>query len=243
VSTNKRCFHLLVTLVVSSSFLHNSVLAAEFEYPELMVTPKASERLEMEAKNEAAHRWSAHIPIQVSALTTFAAGIIQFGGKDPSKDPDGRSPLAGTIIGGGWLATTLLLSAYYQPYSNSLNEVRSHNGKSTREQLTKERLSEEALERPAALARRLTWLSFLSNAGAGTYMLINSENNSLAMVADITAMVVSFAPIIFPYRWRTIADEQSRYKKKIYAPVATGIVVPDLNTGKISPGLVLAFSF
>jgi hypothetical protein len=215
----------------------------EYEYPELLVTPRASERLDMEAKTEADSRWTRHLPVQASALATLAAGIIQTGGKDPAKDTQGYSPLAGIVVGGVWLGTTLALSALHHPYTTSAEAIKGQPKATKRDQLARERYAEESLEQAARLGRRLTLLSVISNLGANAYMMLNAQSGSLAFVADGVAGVLSLAPLLFSYRWQTVECEQQEYKKKIYGPVASGTVFMDRTTQKPIPGVALSLAF
>lgn len=232
-------------------FLANSISSAsaagaagatvDLQYPELMVIPRSSERLEAEAAKERENRWLSYAPIQASALMTFAAGILQ----EPnlSKDPDKASRMAGLVVGGGWLATTVILSAVYKPYSDSAQEVGAMPKGSQREQLARERAAEEAIRRPARLASRLKWLSLLSNLGASGYMLWKSDFNSFSVVFDGVSAIVAMAPVIFRSPWEDVAHQQNEYKKRIYAPVASAGFMLEPGTGKAVPALALSMSF
>ncbi|HUP58575.1 MAG TPA: hypothetical protein VM598_14045 [Bdellovibrionota bacterium] len=217
--------------------------ADTFEYPELLVAPRASERLEMEARAESESRWSRFAPIQVSALATLLTGITQSGGVDLRNDPSKRSPIAGYAVGGGWLAATLILSATYRPYESGSAEVKGLPKGSPREQLVRERMAEEAIERAASLGKRLKWVSAATNLGANLYMVSNSEGGTFAKTSGAVAMALSLTPLIFPSRWELIACEQREYKKKIYAPIASLGTLVEPVTLKPAPGLSLSFSF
>lgn len=200
----------------------------ELEYPEFLVVPRASARLEMEAKRENTHAWSQHIPIQVSALTTLMAGVSNYKNSDSSKDPDGKAGLGGMLVGAGWIGATLAMSAWYRPYENSYRELGAVNSKfnerspsgSTREQLTRERLSEEALEAPARLGRRLMWISAFTNFAMSGYMVTKATGSSLGQVTALISAVAAFTPVVFTYHWQRVAADHQQYKKRIYGPVA-----------------------
>lgn len=233
-------FSIIVCLL---SFNLVPLMAAEYQYPELLVTPRASERLGIEAKKEHENRFTTWLPLQVSAVSTMAAGLLQLGSKDPTKDSTGWSPMAGIAVGGGWIATTALLSAYYRPYQKGLASTQAYSGSGTKDQLTRERLAEEAIDAPAFLSRRLMWLSLLTNAGASAYMVANVKSQTAAQIADFIAIGASLTPLLFPIRYQSIANDQASYKKKIYGPVSSGFFISDRNSGKVSPGVVLAFMF
>jgi hypothetical protein len=228
--------------VIMVASLSQAYAATEYEYPELLVTPRASERLEMETRKEAAAKWTRMVPLQVSALSTFAAGVLQFGNVNLSRDSGEYSPWVGLGVGGGWLAVTAALSAMYQPYASGVAEVKAIQGNGKREQLARERMAEEAIDAAAALGRRLMWLSVATNFVASAYMLSKAETSSMAQVADGVAMALALTPLLFQSRWQDVAAEQRDYKKKIYGPIASGGFLPTAD-GKVVPGMTLSFMF
>ncbi len=240
----KKLFQPLALATLWLTVGSGSAQAAEaFDYPELQVTPRASERLETEAKREGGRRWTTHLPVQTSALTTLTAGFLQLSSPDPSKDPSGRTGWAGIAVGGAWLAVTGYLSASYRPYSSSLVDVNEMTRKSPREILARERAAEEAIQKAARLGNRLRWLSFLTHAGTSAYLLANAQSGSISFVADIASLGFSIAPMIFRYHWQDVAREQADYKKRIYGPVASAALLTEPITGRAAPGAVLSLSF
>jgi hypothetical protein len=215
----------------------------ELEYPELAVTPRASDRLKTEAKDESSRAWVTYLPTQVSALATLTAGFLQTGNADPSKDPGTHSPLAGISVGGVWLGTTVAMAALYRPYTSGANEIAAMPAGGKRDQLARERAAESDLEAPARLARRLMWLSALSNFGANIYMATQAQSGSISVVADAIGAGLALAPIVFQYRWQEVASEQRDYKKRIYAPLAAPTIFHEPATGHEAPGAILAWEF
>ena len=215
----------------------------ELDYPELQVAPRASERLQTEAKREVASPYLNYIPMMTSSTMTFAAGIAQLSGKDSGKDTSGTSPVVGLVVGGGWLAAEALMIRSYRPYSTPLVEVNGLPKGTLREKLVRERTSEEALESAARMGRRLTLISVVTNFGAGTYMLTKATSGSFAFAADLITMAVSFTPLIFPFHWQTVANDQHDYKKKIFAPVASATFYKEPGTGNLAPGMLLGLAF
>ncbi len=240
LKVTKLTFFLLVSICIS---FNPTVAKTSFDYPELMVSPKASERLHLEAIKEKGYDAFLHLPVQISALTTFTTGILQFGNVDQADDPDERSPLIGTIIGGGWLALSFALGNYYKPYYRGYRDIAKMPTKTKHQRLMKERLAEESIERAASVGRRITWLSVLSNLGASAYMLTTVKSDTSAQEAGYLASAASFAPLLFQYHWVKVACEQENYKKKIYAPIAFNPMVYDNNANKIVPGASLSFTF
>ncbi len=213
-----------------------------FHYPELLVTPRASARLETEAKRETKTRWSTHLPLQASALTTLFAGTMQLSNKNPVKDPDGYSGITGVATGAGWLAITLWLSASHEPYADGASEISAMPHKSDREELARERAAEESIHRAAALGQKLRWLSVISNVAASTYMLSNSVNQSFSRTVDAAALVMAFTPLVFPNHWTVVAEEQQNYKKRIYGPITeiSGGAALLADTRRSAPGAAFA---
>ena len=215
--------------------------STDFEYPELAVTPRASERLDAEASREPGRRWTEYLPIQVSAVSTLAAGILLSG--DSVKDTTKGYNAVGMAIGGGWLATTLAIEAFYQPYSSAKQEVNAMPHKTQREQLTRERYAEEVFRSQARLATRLKWLSVATNLGANVLMITNGQSGSTAQVFAATGAVLSLTPLVFRSYRQDIADEQEDYKKRIYGPVASATIFSAPGTHEAAPGVVLSMSF
>jgi hypothetical protein len=195
----------------------------------------------MDAKHEAESAWTRFVPIQVSALTTLAAGMIRQ--DEPQKDPDNRARTAGLLVGGAWLATTLALSATYHPMQSAWSEIEHLPAKTPREQLVRERMSEEALQDAASMRRRLNWLSFATQAGTGVFMAAKSKHSDFNKLAAATTIAAALVPVVFRSRVQKAECEQREYKKKIYAPIASGALLQVPGTSSVAPGLVLSFLF
>jgi hypothetical protein len=216
-------------------------------YPELEVTPRASERLEMEAKNELRTRWLTHLPIQFSALTTIYAATQATYVNGISDSAQANYELTKKLavgVGAGWLALTIGFSAFYRPYFNGYKDVARMPATNKREELTRERIAEEALYAPDSIAVKMKWFS------VGTNLLVNLalfNNNSGQSDMPITIGVLgSFAPLLFESRWSTIAERHREYKKKIYGPVASTTLLPTGGTDRqpsYQPGLGLLWVF
>lgn len=216
---------------------------ATYEYPELLVQPQASDRLASEAKEEKSSAWTAHLPIQTSAVLTLLAGISASSdkadsGKTTDEEKQTQEKNAGqiaTMLGGGWIATTVLLSVFYRPYHSGLSEIKKlEKGKNKSSQLIRERAAEEALDAPASLASRLTWLSASSNFVVGAYMVANAQGQNAKGMAAISTLG-AFAPLLFSYSWEKVADQQKDYKKRIYGPITSGGVLYNEDSRKIAP--------
>lgn len=243
---------LLITVFVSLSFFSHAANLA-YEYPELQVTPRASERLKIEAIKEKKSPMAVHRAIQISALTTLTAGLLQIGQTNSDEDPDvekdnEKSPYLGITIGGSWLAGTFLLKQYINPYRSAYRSIvvtpnRKKRRMTKRELLVQERMSEEAINKAASLGTKLIWFSTITNFATNAYMLSRAKDGSHAKITDALGMLFAWAPIVFPHTWQNVSREQRKYKKKIYAPIAYSTILFDKYSQKAAPGVVFALTF
>ena len=216
----------------------------QLEYPELMVTPKASERLQLESMHESKNSWLTHWPLQTSAAMTLLAGLMVSRSDVPETRIERRdeAALGGMVVGGSWLVATALLSALYNPYQESYALVSRVNSKTREQQLIKERMAEEGLEAPARLGKRLMYLSVISNAAVSASML--GVGGREATLVSGLAVLAAFAPMFFEYRWNDVYDKHIDYKKRIYGPLtSSGTILFDKSEQKWVPGISLAFYF
>ena len=231
-------FGLASTLLTSTCFAQNLL------YPELNVSPKASERILMEAKQENADKWKTHLPIQTSALFTLFAGLNS---SQDEKDYENsvqekeaqNSQMTAMLVGGGWLVATYFLSENYRPYQKGANEIKSLPNGSVSEQLVRERLAEETIDSASDLGDRLMWFSVASQLLAAGY--VGNHASKDAQVYAGIAAVAAFSPIIFKYNWQKVHRYHQDYKKRIYAPIASlGAMSLDQ---KIVPSMNLSWTF
>lgn len=188
----------------------------EFEYPELLVSPSASERLAAEAKTENKHRWSAHWAIQASAMTTLLAGLSSSG--DPgvaTKDgTEAKTKIAGTMakyIGVIWLGTTGVMSATYTPYQTGMAGLKGMAQGTKREKLAYERSAEEALYAPSSVATVMKWTSFVSNLAANAMVMSAATQGSTKLMGTI-GIIGSILPVAFEHGWNSVERYQTEYK-------------------------------
>ena len=235
----------------------------KFDYPELSVTPRASDRIEMEAGKEDGRRWSAQIPNLVPAAGVFAASLIQAGKSipsDPGKDSSrSSSATIGMVAGGGWLAYSVYAALTENTYANATQELKALPKGSTREQLTRERMAEEILHRRARQARALRIAESLTLLGASAYLFVNSVDDVAGTTnpttntvtggsagtkaTNIAAGVLSLVPLFFQSHYEEIDRTQEDYKKRIYAPVASSAILTEPSSGALVPGMLLTWKF
>lgn len=232
--------------------------AQEFDYPELSVTPRASDRLEMEAAKAESQKWSTHLNLQVPAAMTFMSGLwialnptskkfyynSNGTGVNTTANYEGEyAQWAGLVVGSAWMAVTLGMNLFYQPYVSANKEISAMPKKSQREQLTRERLAEETIHSAGSLVRKLKWLSFFTNLGTNAYMASQTTNGSLAQILCGVSAAAAITPLLFSHPWAEISNAQGDYKKRIYAPVASAGFIPDYAAGSLAPGMSLSFFF
>ncbi len=239
-----------LTIAVVCGILSTAVASGEtskqgFSYPELLVVPKASERLKKEAQLENRNSWTRHIPVQVSALVTLGAGMMAMQDKNHNKDERETAKGAGqlaTMVGGGWLGATVLASALYRPYRSCLKTVRPSSPKNRKDQLVRERAAEECIDAPASLGRKASWLSFLTNLAAGVYVASTADEDLTKAVGG-TAALAAFAPMMFSYHWEDVKSYHQDYKKRIYGPIVQSGVSYRMHLGKLSPAVTAGILF
>ena len=213
-------------------------------YPELMVVPKASERLNIEASRSDLNGWSNFLPLHVAATTTLTAGILTLNDLDKDHDSAGIYPKIAIAVGAGWLATSVWLHSSYRPYYKSFQEVKKINGQTTRVQLAAERMAEEHINQIATLGKKIKWLSFFTNAGASALTIGSAKSDSAAKGTAFLGTLTSFLPLLFPLSWEQVSEDQQSYKKKIFGPVSfsNGLIINPANQ-KPSMGMYLTTYF
>lgn len=236
--------HPFVPLLLAFASLTTSLtaLAADFEYPELAVAPRASERVETEAARESQERWT-HLAIQAPAAMTMVSGITLFAsGTDdsPEKTWPKYAPWVGIGVGAAWIGLTEWALKKNPPYAIAAKDLAGLPKKTTREQLVRERRAEEALENGASIARKMKYFSFLTNVGASVYMASAAKEGSFGRTFAIASAFTALTPLLFAHPWEKTADFQRDYKKRIYGPVASVGLLQRNSRGDVSPGLVLA---
>lgn len=226
-------------------------------YPELQVTPSASQRLLMEAKSEKKRRsgwFSNQSAIQVSALSTFISGMYLSSNKpDYSGQNLGNTEFTnknkaaedaakmGMLVGAAWLGFTTYMHFKYTPYQSGYRGVHKLTTDTQKNKLIKERLAEEKITGAAEIGKRMTYLSMFTNLFATAYMADNSQDEA-TIVAGVGALL-SFAPLFVRTHWEQVNEKHKIYKKKIYGPIAQTILLKDPGSKAFVPGLGASFTF
>lgn len=211
----------------SDNSRNRSPTVLEFDYPELLVSPPASQRLKMESQREkkdgALLEW---IPLQLGAVASIFSGLgaMRDQGKPPTatenyKDSVKFSGQIAVLNGLGWLGATAALSVISQPYQSGWRDIQKLPQGSKQDRLTRERLAEEALEAPSNLAKRLSYVALGTNSlSAG--LILRSANDPLTKILAASQVLLAATPFIFPSRWQEVFNQHLEYKKRIYGPIA-----------------------
>lgn len=243
MSTLKSFSTNLILFVLSCNFIPSLYAASNLAYPELMVTPRASTRLKMEAHKEASQQWASQLPFQVSSISTFITGLVQTSNVDKTKDTDSYSAYAGIAVGGLLTAANYYYASRYEAFTRSYREINKLPRKTRRQKLIRERLAEERINQIAATYKRLKWISFGANLGTSAYMFTKAKSGTLSKPLAIYSALAAITPLIFTTKYEDVAKEQKAYKKKIYAPVVSTSLLYDKIHRKYLPGAVVSMQF
>lgn len=205
-------------------------LLSALDYPELQVVPRATDRLSMETQYEKENQATLFWTIQLSALTTAAAGFLIKGrykndtvvSGEPATSTQARADAdfaANAAIGTGaiWLGLTYYMASQ-EVYATDLAKIRRYKGNDKRSDLLRERLAEETLQKQAELVRVLTNASVISNAVASLVLVDKSTTTN--NVYPAAGLLAAFLPWIFKSRYIDNYEKHLEYKRKIYAPIA-----------------------
>lgn len=224
-----------------------SLFLNSLDYPELQVVPRASERLQMDAFREQDNGWFMFWPFHVASGATLFAALMHKNRFNPDKEGDESfrryadfKVNAAVGLSVSWFALTYFISAG-QPYSTELNKINQIKGKDKKSLLLRERIAEEAMQKPAELLKMLTYVSTFTNlvAAGGLMDTVNDDYNLYAGIA----MIAAFMPLIFKNKYVENYEKQMEYKRKIYAPVVfTDIYRPNIYASW-SPRLVMQWNF
>ena len=211
-----------------------------YQYPELLVVPRASQELAMEAANEKRTSYGTHFLLEAPALLTLMAGLSASG----LKDPDGKNAsLIATSVGAGWLAAAVGLSVAYSPYRSGLSSINNLPAKTPEQTLARERSAEESLYFPAYVMRRLQYISAITNFGASAAIASQDKASGQCKALASVAAAAAFLPLIFDHPWISNYDQHQDYKKKIYGPLTQISLEPNIQTGQLQPAINLSLRF
>lgn len=214
-------------------------------YPELQVVPRASERLRIEAKEERGSWFVMHWPIELSGLATLYNGLTADNNLKSNLSSNERSD-AKTIhtftaaVGAAWVTGGLILG-FQRPYAQGYRSLSKGQPKDDRQALMRERLAEEALERPARVMRVLKHISVITNFSMNALSAIHLDDQGKVVAG--TAAVLAFLPYMFEDHTIAVHDKHIEYKKKIYTPLKGASLFVDPESKKMTPLTTLTWNF
>jgi hypothetical protein len=214
-------------------------------YPELQVVPRASERMAIEAKAEETSFVFTHWPIELSGVATIAVGFTAKGNQRldlTAKEKADASAIASvtTTVGAAWLIGAVALGAQ-RPYRAGERAIAKYPGKDERSTLMRERLAEEAMERPTKVMRVLQTVSVITNFSANALAGVHA-NDTGRITAGVGALL-AFLPWMFEDHNIEVYDKQMEYKRKIYAPLKSASFSYDTTTKTFTPMTNLVWMF
>ncbi len=217
------------------------------DYPELQVVPRASERIQMDGGTESNNGYMMFWPFLASSGTTMIVALMSKNKFKAGKEEDESfrrdadfKVNAAAGLSAAWFGLTYFVSAS-EPYNSALQKINSIKGRDKKSLLLRERLAEEAMQKPAELVKMLAYASTLTNivAAAGLMDVVSTDYNMYASVAILTA----FLPLIFKNKYVENYEKQLEYKRKIYAPVVYTDMYKANSYAEWSPRLVLQWNY
>lgn len=219
---NKIIIFSTLLFFISSTGFSQENLFSNLDYPELQVSPRATERLAqlaaMEDHNGPLLEWT----MWTSGLATLTAGLKNRGtykqanpSDNQKRDADDASN-AGILVGASWI--TLGTYMGFKSWSATrLMEVKKIQAKDKRGELARERMAEESLEFAAHTTSTLETISVWTNFATSLYVTsyATEENRFYGLIAATT----SFLPWLFPNPYTIGYQKHKEYKRKIYAPL------------------------
>jgi hypothetical protein len=217
----------------------------KLDYPELMVVPRASERLRMEAREESSNWYYSHWQIELAGAATLynaltAQSKIRENLSPSDKNSSASAFLIGKAVGAGWIAAGVFIGLQY-PYRSGVTQISKYEGKDPRSQVMRERLAEESLEAPARLMRPLEWVAMLTNFGANAAMGVYMTDEG-RLTAGVAALL-SLMPLLYEDHAVRVWEKHLEYKSKIYGPLTSVAPMFDRQSQKFVPALGLSWAF
>ncbi len=226
------------------SFIPLTSIAADYDYPELMVSPRATERLQLELDRERQGKlFGNQVSSQIAYGLTLINGAMMMGNTNEADDADKNAAKLGIFVGAAGLGASMWMARSYTPYADGLANAMRMKGKDKRAQLARERLAEEAINNAAKLGKRLDYIAAGSTLVANLYMASVVEKDTLTEPMTYLGAATSILPFIFKNYWSGVSRTQSSYKKKVYGPIGFNTILFDKASKTYMPGASLAFAF
>jgi hypothetical protein len=220
----------------------------ELRYPELQVSPKASQRLLIEAKKEKNNHpnLKRYAPALTSAVFTLSSSFylssqVDSYGYNATKASDANKVAStGMLVGASWIGILSYMAYKESPYRDGFVEVSKLPEKTKAQKITKERLAEEKITAAADWSQKVAFLSAATNLLASTAVVAYAKSD-VTLVAGLSALA-AFAPYYFNNYWQSLSDRHQEYKKKIYGPVSMPMIYQN-REGEVISGYQWDFRF
>jgi hypothetical protein len=227
----KKLFLIVLVVLFASPFYLFS--ANKNSYPELLVVPKASERLELQARLEREDILRGYSIYLASTSVTMLSGVLSHLNSD-SRNPDNRKVNYLTIgVGAAFTGVAGYLALSSTPYLNAAIMVKKLPAGNEKYQLIKERIAEERIDEIARFNKRLRYFTGFAQIGLGIALMATSRveldesdkeiknNNSIyAGGANIAAALFN---MFICHPSETISKKQKEYKKKIFTYILPSV--------------------
>jgi hypothetical protein len=200
----------------------------------------------METQNEREYGWIAFWSYQVSSIATFMAGNRLRGNykdnvtTDQEKKDSDNVAMTAMAVGVGGLGLSIFLIKM-DLYGDGFKRVKAVKVTDKRSDLLRERLAEEALEKPAHLINMLTTVSVVTNLAANVAVATQANGDVRAYAA--VGAVASFLPWMFENRYVDNWRKQQEYKRKIYTPLISYDWYFNPSNQKLQPQLTANWIF
>jgi hypothetical protein len=236
----------ILTLIFLMCFASLQVFAEEnlfahIDYPELQVTPRATERLVQLAALEDSSGIALQWTLLASGGMTFYSALKHsknYRSNTPSASDKSFSDLAasaGYLIGAGWISWGAYVG-YKHWAATRLSEIKRYSNKDKRGDLNRERLAEEFLEQTSVTSATVDNLAMYTNLATGFFITCFASDDN--RIYGLLAMTTSTLPLLFPNIYTINYEKHMEYKRKIYAPLV-GLTF----TNKMEPLMALNWSF
>ncbi|MFK8137867.1 MAG: hypothetical protein AB8E15_05875 [Bdellovibrionales bacterium] len=237
---------------LASIFLSFSVFAQNYEYPELMVVPSATERLMGAASQEKdgfiLNNWTWIAPAVMQLATSVhlrqnieSEFITDTFERQKFEDEVETNANIGILSGAFWLGAFYYIDRMNRPYESGLKQSQKFKGKSKRDRLKRERAAEDTIYFQAKTAKRLKYLM----AATSIFVAVKAADDGKETTKSLAGVTIISAalPFLFEHRWERQWRQHKYYKKRTFGPIASSKLFYERSTNKVYPGVNFSYNF
>jgi len=233
-----RCMKKIVIILMAAVLFPICAFAekGDLRYPELRVTPLASERLNIEVKKESESRFRGYELYLASALVTSLSGIYGLTDKSKNNSDNETANYLTIATGAAFAGIGSYLAFVSTPYHEASIPVKAMKTGTVYDRLVKERMSEERIDNIARFNRRLRIFTGIVQVGLSIALAATSEDeddestavdesgaNTTALYAAGLTFAAGVTNFIFTHPSERVSALQKSYKKKIYSYVVPSV--------------------